>query len=223
MNLPQNTWFVIAAYNEAGRIGAVLAELVAIEANVVVIDDCSADNTSEVCSNYGCSVIRHPINLGQGAALQTGMDYARKKGATIVIHFDADGQMQLKDVPALIEPILSNEVQVVLGSRYLHANNQVPWSKRWFIHFPAVYLQWFLTGLKLSDAHCGFRALSRDAVKICQLKQNRMAHATEILELISNNNLKFREVPVDIRYNQYGQGFKKGLIVLKDLFFSKLT
>lgn len=218
MELPQNTWFIIAAYNEAGRIGAVLSELMSVGANIVVIDDCSTDNTSEVCATYDCAVIRHPINLGQGAALQTGMDYAKSKGAQIVIHFDADGQMQLKDVPALIEPILTGRAMVTLGSRYLHVNNQVPWSKRWFIHFPAMYLQWFLTGLKLSDAHCGFRALSREAIEVCQLKQNRMAHATEILEIISDKKIPYVEVPVDIRYLQYGQKFKKGIAILLDLF-----
>lgn len=219
MELPKNTWFVIAAYNEAGRIGAVLAELLAIEANVVVIDDCSSDKTSEVCSKFNCSVIRHPINLGQGAALQTGMDYARQMGASIVIHFDADGQMQLKDVPALIEPIINGQAKVTLGSRYLHSGNQVPWSKRLFIHKPSIYLQFVMTGLKLSDAHCGFRALSGDAVDLCRLQQNRMAHATEILELISNNKIPFKEVPVDIRYHHYGQGFRKGFAVLADLLF----
>lgn len=221
MNLPQNTWFVIAAYNEAGRIGAVLEELMKIGANVVVIDDCSADTTSEVCAAFNCVIIRHPINLGQGAALQTGMDYAKSRRANIVVHFDADGQMQLKDVPAMVEPIVTGAAQVTLGSRYLHANNQVPWSKRWFIHFPAVYLQWFLTGLKLSDAHCGFRALSAEAVEICKIKQNRMAHATEILELISDNGLRYKEVPVDIKYHQYGQRFKKGIAILFDLFLLK--
>lgn len=223
MELPKNTWFVIAAYNEAGRIGAVLDELVRAGARIVVVDDHSSDATQEVCTRYACTVIRHPINLGQGAALQTGMDYALKKEASIIIHFDGDGQMQLKDVPALIEPILNGKAEITLGSRYLHPGNQVPWSKRWFIHTPAIYLQWFLTGLRLTDAHCGFRALSSSAAQICRLKQNRMAHATEILELISSRNIPYREVPVDIRYHQYGQGFKKGLIVLKDLFFSKLT
>src|SRR5690606_19964686 len=97
-NIPNNIWLVMAAYNEGERIGKVLKALNALTTNIVVVDDCSKDNTFEVASQYKCHVIRHPINYGQGAALQTGMDYAVQQGAEVLVHFDGDGQMQIKDI-----------------------------------------------------------------------------------------------------------------------------
>src|SRR5690606_11484653 len=138
-------------------------------------------------SQYKCHVIRHPINYGQGAALQTGMDYAVQQGAEVLVHFDGDGQMQIKDIEPIVEPILKGEVDVTMGSRFLKDQDNVPLTKKYFIHKPAIYLNWLLTGMKMTDAHCGFRALSRDAAKKCVFKQDRMAHATEILDLVKTH------------------------------------
>jgi len=223
MELPKNTWFVIAAYNEGKRIGRVLEELSAITPNIVVVDDCSTDDTYDVCANFRCSLVRHPINLDQGGALQTGNEYALSQSAEIIIHFDGDGQMQLKDVPAMIAPIVNGQVDVTMGSRYVSGNNNVPTTKKIFIHRPAIYLQWFLTGLKLTDAHCGFRAFSRAAADKCVIRQNRKAHATEIIELVARNGLRYCEVPVEISYAHYGQNFRKGFVILRDIFISKLS
>lgn len=223
IQLPKNTWFVIAAYNEGGRIGAVLEELTKVTSNIVVVDDCSSDDTFEVCKRYDCVILRHPINLDQGGALQTGNEYALNRGADIIIHFDGDGQMQLKDVPAMIGPIAANEVDVTMGSRYLNQTNKVPFTKRWLIHKPAIYLQRLLTGLKLTDAHCGFRAFSKDAARLCVMRQNGKAHATEFIFLVSKNKLRYREVPVDIAYFRYGQKFSKGFIILSDLLLAKIN
>jgi dTDP-4-dehydrorhamnose reductase len=221
--LPKNVWLVMAAYNEGERIGKVLKALNVITENIVVVDDCSKDNTSEVAKQYKCHVVRHPINFGQGAALQAGNDYAVAQGAEVIVHFDGDGQMQIKDIEPMITPILSGEADVTMGSRFLGSTqSNVPFTKRYFIHKPAIYLNLLLTGMKMSDAHCGFRALSREAAQKCVFKQDRMAHATEILDLVKTHNLRHKEVPVDILYHHYGQRFSKGFIILKDLLISKL-
>ena len=98
------------------------------------------------------------LHLGQGAALQTGMEYALRQGAEIMVHFDGDGQMKVGDIPKMVEPILNRQAQVTIGSRYLGVKNKVPFTKKFFIHKPAIILNWIFTGLLLSDAHCGFRA-----------------------------------------------------------------
>lgn len=221
--LPSDVWLVIAAYNEGQRIGKVLKALNALTTNIVVVDDCSSDDTSEVAARYQCHVIRHPINFGQGAALQAGNDYALKQGAKIIVHFDGDGQMQVKDIWPMIEPIQKGEADITMGSRFLKkTDTNVPLTKKYFIHKPAIYLNWLLTGMKMSDAHCGFRALSDKAARVCVFTQDRMAHATEILDLVKTHHIRHKEVPVDIVYHHYGQRFSKGFVIIKDLLISKL-
>ena len=199
-----------------------LKALSALTPNIVVIDDYSKDKTSEIARQYTKHVIRHPINYGQGAALSAGMEYALRMGAEYLVHFDSDGQMQIKDIWPMIQPLMSGEAQVTMGSRTLSKNSQTPWAKKLFIHTPAIALNWLLTGMWMSDAHCGFRALNREAAQKCIFKQDRMAHATEILDLVKTHKLKYKEVPVDIIYNHFGQSFSKGFIIIKHLLIGKV-
>ncbi len=224
-NLNNKVWIIMAAYNESQRIGKVLKALNGITDNIVVVDDYSKDNTSQAASKYRCHVVKHPINYGQGAALQAGMEYALSQGAEVLVHFDGDGQMQIKDIEKMVRPILDGEVDVTFGSRFLEGanNDNIPWTKKYFIHKPAIYLNWILTGMKMSDAHCGFRAMSAKAAKMCEIKEDRMAHATEILDLVRTARVSYKEVPVDILYHEYGQSFGKGFVIIKDLLVSKLT
>ena len=220
--IPNNVWIIIPAYNEANNISRVLESLLKQTKNIVVIDDCSQDQTIALVKKYPVYLVKHQINRGQGAALQTGHDFALKKGAEIVVHFDADGQMQVKDIPKIIEPIIKEQVDVVFGSRFLGAKSKIPWTKKYLILKPAIIFNWLMTGIKLSDVHNGFRALSAKALKKIRLQQDRMAHATEILELIRQADLKYTEVPVEIIYNQYGQGMVGGLKIIRDLILAKI-
>jgi len=220
--IPNNVWIIIPAYNEANNISRVLESLLKQTKNIVVIDDCSQDQTIALVKKYPVYLVKHQINRGQGAALQTGHDFALKKGAEIVVHFDADGQMQVKDIPKIIEPIIKEQVDVVFGSRFLGAKSKIPWTKKYLILKPAIIFNWLMTGIKLSDVHNGFRALSAKALKKIRFQQDRMAHATEILELIRQADLKYTEVPVEIIYNQYGQGMVGGLKIIRDLILAKI-
>jgi hypothetical protein len=157
-----------------------------------------------------------------GAALQTGNQFALAQGAQVIVHFDADGQMQVKDIASIIEPILNGETEVCLGSRFLDKKSKVPWTKKIFILKPAIIFHWIFTGLKLSDAHNGFRALSEKSASLIDISQDGMAHATEILDQIRLHGLKYKEVPVEILYHDYGQRFSGGLKILRDLFFAKV-
>jgi len=109
-------WVVIAAYNEAEVLGRVVADVRQREYQIVVVDDGSGDATGEMAHNAGAAVVRHPVNLGQGAALQTGIYYALCQGADYIITFDADGQHRVQDIDALIAAIEKHGVDFALGS-----------------------------------------------------------------------------------------------------------
>lgn len=217
-----NVYIVVPAYNEEKNIGMVLDNIMQYYKNIVVVDDGSSDRTYEIALSKGVEAVKHEVNRGQGAALQTGNEYALLRGADIIIHFDSDNQMQASEIENMINPIINQNVDVVLGTRFLSQNSNIPWTKKYLIIKPAIYLNWLFSGLKLTDAHNGFRALSSYAAENIKLEQDKMAHATEILELIKQNNLKYCEVPVTINYHEYGQGFAGGIRIIRDLVFGKL-
>jgi len=221
--LNAKVWLVAACWGTADHTAVLARSLHGITENIVMVDDNSPDNTSETAlAHLRGHLIKHPINFGQGAAIQTGMEYALKHGAEVIVHFDGDGQMQIKDIAPMVEPILRGEVEVTFGSRFLGDDRQVPWSKKWFILKPAIWVNWIVTGMKMTDAHCGYRAFSADAARKCSFTQNCRAHATEILELVKQHKLRYKEVPVDILYFRYGQGIGKSIEILRDLFKAKL-
>lgn len=192
---------IIPAYDEEGRIAASISDASAFVDEVVVVDDCSRDQTRARALSAGAYVLSHLINRGQGAALQTGMDFATKNlGAEVIVHFDADGQMQGSDIPALIAPIVDGLAEVALGSRFLGRAGRIPFTRRLLLK-AAILFTFITSGLWLTDTHNGFRAFSREAAGKIRLTQNRMAHASEILEQISAKKMRYVEVPVTIRYS----------------------
>src|SRR3984893_15567910 len=114
-----DVWIVVPAFNEAAVIGEVIADLRSVFDHVVCVDDGSTDGTGEIAVRAGAYLVRHPINLGQGAAIQTGVEYARKQpGARVFATFDADGQHRVKDVAAMIDRLCTDGVDVVIGTRF---------------------------------------------------------------------------------------------------------
>ncbi|MGB0757147.1 MAG: glycosyltransferase family 2 protein [Patescibacteria group bacterium] len=219
-----NIFVVIPAYYEEKRIKNVVEDLYAHGySNIVVVDDGSKDATSQKALIAGAHVLRHVINRDQGAALETGTQYALRNGADIIVHFDADGQMQASDIKAMIQPIADGDFEVTLGSRYLRSTKELPFLKRYFIHPVGRVVNVLFTGLWLTDAHCGFRALSRNAAETIHITQDGKAHASEILEKIKLNKLTFTEVPVDILYHEFGQGLSGGIRIVFDLIKAKLV
>jgi len=220
--LNQNVWIVVPAHNEQENIFGVIKSLQELTPNIVVINDASNDRTEDIVSSLGVYLLNHLVNRGQGAALQTGTEFALERGAKIIVHFDADGQMQAKDIYRIINPILDKQADIVFGSRFLDKKSKMPWTKKYFILKPAIIFNWFFTGIKLSDAHNGFRALSDVAARAIKISQDGMAHATEILDRVRAHDLNFTEVPVEIVYNQYGQKFSSGFKIIRDLIFAKI-
>lgn len=203
MNDPR-IFFVIPAYNEAGCVGNVIRHVRNQYPNVVVVDDGSADNTAIEAREAGAVVLVHLINRGQGAALKTGIDFALDAGADIIVTFDSDGQHRLEDVEALIEPVRSGVCDVALGSRFLNSETQVPPMRRLTLKLGVLFTR-VVSRINVTDTHNGFRALSRKAAGLIQIRQDRMAHASEILDEISRLKLRFREVPTRILYTEYSK------------------
>lgn len=227
MMLDRKTVMVIVpAYNEGAVIETTVRSLLSAGYEVIVVDDGSQDETQAV-RELPVVYIRHAVNLGQGAALQTGMTYALRAGADIAVHFDADGQHDWRHIDRLLAPILDGSADVVFGSRFLREADaaQVPFNKRMLLR-GGILVSWLLTGLWLSDTHNGFRALSRRALERIQLRENGFAHATEILQRVRQSQLRLVEVPITVSYTDYskqkGQPISNSINVLFDLILSKL-
>jgi glycosyltransferase involved in cell wall biosynthesis len=203
----RDVFVVIPAFNEGATLRSVVSEVLGFGYRVVVVDDGSAAPALPGLAGLKVSVIRHAVNLGQGAALRTGSDFALANGARIVVHFDADGQHDAAFIERLIAPVVRGEAEVALGSRFLRPADRVlvPAGKRLLLK-AAVAVSWAFTGLWLSDTHNGFRALSRTAAERIRLEENGFAHATEILDSLRRSRLRFVEVPVTVRYTEYSRG-----------------
>ena len=181
---------VIPAYNEDAHIRQTITQVAAAGSyDIVVVDDGSEDRTFDY-ARQGVTALRHPANRGMGAALVTGMTYALEHDADIIVHFDADGQHDARDIAVVIGPLLEDCADIVLGSRYLKAN-KLPWTKRYLSHKPALWMKNTTTGLRLTDVHSGFRALNRHAAEAIHITQDRMAHASEIVSEIARQQLRY--------------------------------
>lgn len=217
----RDTYVVIAAFNEASVIRGVVGEVVAHGYPVVVVDDGSRDETAAAARLAGVTVVRHAINLGQGAALQTGIDYALRRGARTLVTFDADGQHSVEDIPALIAALTTHDI--ALGSRFLGKEVVGASRRRKLLLRTATAMSNRLSGMKLTDAHCGLRAFRASAAPALRITQDRMAHASEILRKIRTSRLRVVEVPVTVKYTEHsmrkGQGGLQAIRILFDYFF----
>lgn len=200
-----NTWVVVPAYNEARVIREVLDQLKRLHKNIVVVDDASTDGTPKEIRSSQTVLLEHLINRGQGAALKTGIDYALSQGAEAIVTFDADGQHDPSDITKLLQPIEAGTHDVVLGSRFLEDGSNIPPLRRTVLKFAVLFTRVF-SNIKVTDTHNGLRAMSRTAAEKIKIKQDRMAHASEILDEIVLNRLRYTEVPVTVTYSYYSKG-----------------
>jgi glycosyltransferase involved in cell wall biosynthesis len=225
MPLMKGVFVVIPAHNEGPVLGEVLDGIASecSDAEVVVVDDGSTDDTFHVARERPVHVIQHAVNLGQGAALRTGFDYALARGAEILITFDADGQMSPNDISRLVEPIVQGRSDVVLGTRFASTKPEGMRTSRKILLKLALVWTRLTTRLPFSDVHNGLRAFSSAAARSMSMSQDRMAHASELLHEIVNKRLRWEEVPVLIRYTEYsrrkGQTMLGAVDILADLFW----
>ncbi len=217
---------VVPMYNEATSIGAVVADLLGGFDRVVCVDDGSRDGSREVAAMAGATVVTHPVNLGQGAALQTGIEFALSDPQVAhIVTFDADGQHRTEDAVRMVELARAGCVDVVLGSRFLAGDTEVPAARR-FVLRAATRFTRMTTGLDLTDTHNGLRVLSRHAASSLNLTLNGMAHASQLLSQVAARKLSYVEAPVTIAYTEYsmsrGQSNINGLNIAFDLALERL-
>jgi glycosyltransferase involved in cell wall biosynthesis len=187
---------------------------------VVVVDDGSADRTGAEALAGGAVVLRHPVNLGQGAALQTGIEYALARGAACVATFDADGQHHAEDLQRMLEVLQRESCDIVLGSRFAGSAQGLGRVRRIVLKAAVVFTN-LTTGVRLTDAHNGLRIMTAAAARRLELRQDQMAHASELVARIGQLGLRYVEVPVMITYDAYsrakGQRLSNAFRILSDL------
>jgi len=220
--ITKDVFVVVAAYNEQSSVGLVIEELCEIFQNVVVVNDGSSDDTAEIVRQTPARLVSHPINLGQGAALQTGIAFALLNGARYVVTFDADGQHQVLDAMRIVHELRKEDVDAVLGSRFLGTAVAIPVFRRLVLKTVVLISNLVTRHRRLTDSHNGLRGLNRAAAESLNITQNGMAHASQIIAQLRRQRMQIREVPVTIRYSKYslskGQTALNGINILADLF-----
>ncbi len=217
----EGAWVVIPLYNEASVITDVVTGLRPSFRHIVCVDDGSADGSAAAARAAGATVVAHPVNLGQGAALQTGIEYVLEHpSADYIVTFDADGQHRVEDAVGMVREARRDDLAIVFGSRFLDDRTRPGWMKHVILK-TAVWVTNQTTGLRLTDAHNGLRVIRRDAAGYVRLKQDRMAHATEIVLQLGNTGLPWAEYPVELLYTDYskakGQSVLNSVNILVDL------
>jgi len=217
----EDVWIVIPVYNEEKVIADVVENVLATFPNVVCVDDGSADGSAQELLSTRAHLVRHPINMGQGAALQTGLSYAlARTGGRFFVTFDADGQHRVEDAAAMVDLARSGAADVVLGSRFLGRRAEsVPWIKRLVLR-TAAFVSPTARRLKLTDAHNGLRVFGRTVADSLNITMSGMSHASEIISLIVENRWRVAEEPVEIIYTDYsmskGQPLVNGVNIIFD-------
>lgn len=224
--IDDDAFVVVAAYNESAVIAQTIALLAPIAANIVVVDDCSTDDTYCIALDAGAHVLRHPINLGQGAALQTGIDYALLRGAAYIVTFDADGQHVASDIPPMLQALKQSKADIALGSRFLGTTEGLPAKRRLLLKAAIAFTRW-TGGGRFTDVHNGFRVMTRRFAESFKFKQNRMAHASEILKHITKTKTPFIEFPVTIAYTEHslatGQRNSNSIRIILELVLGRIS
>jgi glycosyltransferase involved in cell wall biosynthesis len=214
---------VIPVYNEEGAIVEVVNSVQNYVDEVVVVDDGSDTEVSQcLAPTESVTILRHIINRGQGAALQTGTEYALANDADIIVHFDGDGQFVAREINDVVRPIMENLAGAVFGSRFLSKRSEIPWRKRNVIIPLARLVNRLFFNINLTDPQSGFRALSKEVASKIRIEQDRMAHCSEILYKTLTSGFSVKEVPITVIYRNFGQKFSGGIKILKELFLGRL-
>ncbi|MEX3504096.1 glycosyltransferase family 2 protein [Corynebacterium sp. LK2510] len=217
----RDTWLIIPCYNEGPVIQSVIEHARQTFPNIVAVNDGSTDDSAAAIHAGGAYLVNHPVNLGQGAAIQTGVEFARAQpGARYFVTFDADGQHQVKDVVRMVHRLRTEPLDIVVGTRFAgQDNSQVPWIKRVVLKTVVLFSP-RTRRLGLSDAHNGLRAFTKKVADEMNIRMNGMSHASEIVTMIDNFSWRVAEEPVDILYTEYsmskGQSLINGVNILAD-------
>lgn len=221
---------IIPVYNEEEVVRDVIFELRNKRKNdiIIAINDGSSDNSNSVLTQIeNIYVLNHELNLGQGAAIQTGISFARQLGVKYVVTFDSDGQHDSKDIEPFLSELILNKRDIVIGSRFLvGSSTNISLFKKYFLKL-STFFTFFTSGIKLSDSHNGFRIINIGDNPKFELTHNGMSHASEVVDLISDLNLNYSELPCNIQYTEYsiakGQSVWNSINIILELFIQRLT
>lgn len=217
----KNVAIIIPVYNEAKVIGDVINSVSKQFKYIICVNDWSKDDSSSEISKTNAYLIEHPINMGQGAALQTGIEFARQLPVDFFVTFDADGQHRIEDVEIMLKEIETGKYDIILGSRFLGETIGMKTSKRVILKM-AVQFSNKTSGLKLTDTHNGLRVFNRVVAEGMQITLADMAHASEILEIIAAKKYRYKEVPVTIEYTDYSRAKGQSIINAVNIGFDTI-
>lgn len=223
----KDTYIIIPVYNEDKVIAGVVNDVLKTFTNVVCVNDGSKDDTAREIRKTKAQLVNHPINLGQGAAIQTGIEFAlQDPKAQYFVTFDADGQHKISDVINMVDHLRkSPKVDIILGSRFLGTTENISPFKKLVLKL-AVQFSNFTTNLKLTDAHNGLRVFNRHVAENLDITMSDMAHASEIIHRIAEKNFRYEEMPVIIVYTDYskakGQSLMNAVNITFDLMLQKM-
>lgn len=216
---------IMPAHNEALNLGRLLQKIRGIplpgmEKEMVLVDDGSTDATAAIARKEGAFVVSHPAKQGLGASLRSGIQTALARGADLIVTFDSDGQHAPEDLPKMLEPLLQQKADVVIGNR-LTQKGSMPWRRRMANHLANFFTR-RAGGISCGDSQSGFRAFTREAAQKMELRAKHYEISSEICVEIKTKNLKWTEVPIQNIYTPYslskGQGFFEGILTLFRLF-----
>ncbi len=200
---------VVPAHNEEGSLPGTLAEVRerAPGVDVLVVDDGSRDGTSRAAREARVAVVRHPVNLGVGGALQTGFQWAYERGYDVVVQLDADGQHDPAYLAVLLAPVLAGRCDVSIGSRFVTSTGyRAPWNRRLGMLLFSGIVRLAL-GRPISDTTSGFRAYNRAVMQVCQHDFPKDFPDAPLLIALARRGFRLDEVPVVMRERQAGSSF----------------
>ena len=201
----EDVWVVIPCYNEAPVVRGVIESVRRHFPNVVAVDDGSRDGSAAHIRAAGARLVQHPVNMGAGAAYQTGVEFAlRDPAAQLFITFDADGQHQAEDAVAMVAHLRSADVEVLIGSRFLGSVDGLSFSRRALLK-AAVIFERATSGVALTDAHQGLRVFRRSFAQVLDLKSHDMSWASEFLTRMVEHSTTYEEFPVHVEYTDYSR------------------
>ena len=219
-------YVILPVLNEREVIRRTIEELARFNYTIVLVDDGSTEDIFTIIKGLPVYYLKHRFNMGQGAAIQTGISFALRKGAATFVTFDADGQHDAADIAKMLRQMEEKKADIIFGSRFMSVTpSRITFLRKLLLHF-ARFLNYLFSGILLSDAHNGLRVFNRKAASSFDILENRMAHATELLIQVKKNKLRYEEFPVHISYTPYsrkkGQKFSHSFKVLQDIILYKL-
>ena len=220
-SIDKNTAIIIPVHNEAPVIESVVSSVLEYYKYVVCVNDGSVDNSAAEIMKTSAYLVDHPINMGQGAALQTGIEFARQLPVDYFVMFDADGQHRIGDAQKMVKELKRGDWDIILGSRFLGSAEGIKKSKEYILKL-AVKFSNFTSGVRLTDTHNGLRAFNRHVAETIKITMPDMSHASEILEIISSQKYRYKEIPVTIDYSEYSMAKGQSVINAVNIVFDML-